>query len=172
MDNYRIRKLTKNALLISIVIVSAKVINIPTPIGGVINISDSIILCISLLLSTQEAVLISSSGAFIAEVFSPYAIFAPATLLIKGCVAFISSTLNKRFNKDLKTTLIILIFLFAESFMILGYLIFQAYFLGLGLAVASLDLVNNLIQAGASTIIGFLLYKALSSNKSIIKLFI
>ncbi len=149
--------ITQNAILVAIVFISVKMINIPTAIGGVINLSDSVILTISLIASTSSATLSSGLGSFIAEVMSPYAIFAPATLIIKGLMAFVSSTINKKVHIKNKYVHILVGFIAAEIIMIIGYFIFQAYFLDLGVYVASLDIINNVIQATLSIITAFIL---------------
>lgn len=161
------RNITTNGLLIALVFISAKAINIPTAIGGVINLSDSIILTISLITTATNAAFIAGIGAFIAEFFSAYAIFSPATLVIKSLMAYISNKIY--FSKIIKNNqvLMILAFVAAESIMIIGYFLYQAFVLNLGIATASLDIVNNLIQAGASIIIATLLFNIIKNFKFI-----
>ena len=104
MKNKKIKQLTEAALLTSLVFVATKLVNIPTPVGGVINLVDAVILTISLLVSRRSAVLSSGIGSFLSELFSAYAIFAPATLIIKSLMAFTSNTLFNKL-KDLITYL-------------------------------------------------------------------
>lgn len=156
------KDITQIALFTALVFISTKLINIPTAIGGVINLSDSIILTISLISTRYKATIASGLGSFIAEVFSPYAVFAPATLIIKSSMAFVANTI---FNSKIilnETVKIIIAFICAELIMILGYFIFQAFFLNLGVYTASLDIVNNIIQASASIVISLSLYKAIT----------
>ena len=160
MKNKKIKQLTEAALLTSLVFVATKLVNIPTPVGGVINLVDAVILTISLLVSRRSAVLSSGIGSFLSELFSAYAIFAPATLIIKSLMAFTSNTLfNKlKYSENIK---ILIAFVSAELIMIIGYFIYQAFFLSLGIYTASLDIINNISQASISIIFAFILYKAL-----------
>ncbi len=155
--HFKTKEMTKSAILIALVFVAVKLVNIPTAIGGVINLSDSLILLISVYESKHSSVLIAGTGSFLAEFFSPYAIFAPATLIVKSLMAYVSSVISKSQlikNKNLRR---LCAFSIAESIMIVGYFIYQAFFLNLGVITASLDIVNNLIQAVASIIIAFIL---------------
>lgn len=159
------RNITFNGLLIALVFISAKIINIPTAIGGVINLSDSIILTISLLTTSANAAFIAGTGAFIAEFFSAYAIFAPATLVIKALMAYISNKIYFSNAIKSKQALMIIAFTCAESIMIIGYFLYQAFVLNLGVATASLDIINNFIQAGASIIIAILISNIIKNLK-------
>lgn len=160
MKNKKINSLTETALLTALIFVSTKLINIPTPVGGVINLVDAVILTISLLVSRRSAVFASGIGSFISELLSPYAIFAPATLLIKSLMAFTSNTLfhKLKYHENIK---ILIAFISAEIIMIVGYFIYQAFFLSLGIYTASLDIINNITQASISIVFAIILYKAL-----------
>lgn len=151
------KELTTCALLVALVFVATKAINIPTAIGGVINLADSIILVIAVLESKRKAAFIAGSGSFIAEFFSPYAIFAPATLVIKASMGFVVSFIyNSKLIKQ-RHLKMLFAFIVAELMMISGYFIYQAFFLNLGVYTASLDIISNVVQASASIIIAFVL---------------
>lgn len=151
------KHLTMMSLYVALVFVATKAINIPTAVGGVINLADSIILVISIKESKRSSAFIAGTGSFIAEFFSPYAIFAPATLVIKATMGFIASLIYKSNSIKNKHIKMLTAFIIAESIMIFGYFIYQAFFLNLGMINASLDIVNNIIQAFASIVIAFTL---------------
>lgn len=149
-----------NAFIATLIFVSTKVINIPTVIGGVINFGDAIILFSATFLSTPNIILSAAIGSSLADFFSPFAIYTPATLIIKSLLAFISSSLYKK-SKNHNLLPLLSYFLVAESIMVIGYFIFEAYILGFGSIVASYEIINNTIQAIASSLLAILLYKSL-----------
>lgn len=159
MKKNKTSNIALNSIFVALIFISAQLINIPTSIGGVINVTDSIILLSSVILARNNATLVSGTGAFMAEIISPYAIFAPATLIIKSSMAFVANTLFNKLNIKKEVIRMLLSFTVAELIMISGYFIYQAFFLQLGVYVASLDIVNNIIQAIASIVIAIILVK-------------
>lgn len=159
MKKNKTSNIALNSIFVALIFISAQLINIPTAIGGVINVTDSIILLSSIILTRNNATLVSGTGAFMAEIISPYAIFAPATLIIKSSMAFVANTLFNKLNIKNEVIRMLISFTVAELIMISGYFIYQAFFLQLGIYVASLDIVNNIIQAIASIVIAILLVK-------------
>lgn len=159
MKKNKTSNIALNSIFVALIFISAQLINIPTAIGGVINVTDSIILLSSIILTRNNATLVSGTGAFMAEIISPYAIFAPATLIIKSSMAFVANTLFNKLNIKNEVIRMLISFTVAELIMISGYFIYQAFFLQLGIYVASLDIVNNIIQAIASIVIAIFLAK-------------
>ncbi len=168
INNNKTKDIVINALFIAIIFVAAKIINIPTAYGGVINMADSVILSLSLVSTLQMATFNSAAAPFLAELFSPYAIYAPATLIIKGLMGFISHFIFYKTSFKSQQLRMIISFTCAELIMIIGYFIYQAYILQFGVIIAGLDIINNLIQASvsilAATIISNILLKYTSGN--------
>ena len=161
MKNYQTKQLVQTSLYIALVFIAAQVINIPTAIGGVINLVDAMILTIALLTTKQNAALIGATGSFLAEILSPYVIYAPATFVIKGLMGFMTNLSFNRLRFENETLRMLVSFALAETIMIVGYFIYQAFILNFGIIVAASDIVNNLIQAGASILIALVLSKIL-----------
>ena len=62
-------------------------IRIPTPLKGYINLGDAIVLLCAFLLPPSYAFFAAGIGSMLADIFSGYAVYAPATFIIKGLMA-------------------------------------------------------------------------------------
>ncbi len=162
--NNNLRKLTLSGLLATLTFIMTRYFAIPTSIGGSINVGDSIVLLSGLVLGPLYGGLSAAFGSAIADILSPYAIYTPATFIIKGLVAITVATLFRSFKKiDLKINIIISAII-AEIIMVLGYFVFEAFVLDFGVIVAGYEIINNLLQAGVSIVLVVIIY--LSLNKS------
>jgi uncharacterized membrane protein len=103
-------------------------------------------------------------GSAMADVFSGYVLYAPATFAIKGIMAFIVCYGYKLCSKklgDLPSRIISGIL--AETFMVLGYYVFEGFLYGF---IPSLvNIPANAVQGGAGLIIGVMLIKIFKGNK-------
>lgn len=162
--NKNLKKLTLSALLASLIFIMTRYIAIPTAIGGYINGGDAIVLLSGLILGPIYGLVTAAFGSAFADLISPYAIYTPATFIIKGLMAFTVAHLFELFRKvDLKTNIIFSSVL-AEIIMIVGYFIFEAYILEFGVIVAGYETINNLIQAASSVALVTLIYLPLSKS--------
>lgn len=162
-----IRKITLSALLASLTFVFTRFFAIPTAIGGSINVGDAIVLLNGIILGPLYGAISAAIGSSLADLLSPFAIYTPATFIIKGLVAIVVATLFKQLkNIGLKANIIISSII-AEIVMILGYFIFEAYILEFGVIVAGYEIINNLLQAGSSIVIATIMYISLSKSNII-----
>lgn len=162
--NNKIKKITLSGLLATLTFIMTRYFSIPTAITGNINIGDSIVLLCGLILGPLYGGLAAASGSAFADLVSPYAIYTPATFIIKGLVAVTVAVLFKKFkNLNLKLNLLISSAI-AEIIMILGYFLFEAFVLEFGVLVASYQLINNAVQAVASILIVSVIYTTLSRS--------
>ena len=162
--NNKIKKITLSGLLATLTFIMTRYFSIPTAITGNINIGDSIVLLCGLILGPLYGGLAAASGSAFADLVSPYAIYTPATFIIKGLVTVTVAVLFKKFkNLNLKLNLLISSAT-AEIIMILGYFLFEAFVLKFGVGVASYQLINNAVQAVASILIVSVIYTTLSRS--------
>ena len=144
MKNTTLR-LVMAALLAAMTCVATMVIKIPiTATGGYINLGDCIVLLSGILLGPLYGGLAAGIGSALADLFSGYVAFAPATFLIKGIMAVIVGAFVKDLTKKsiFKT---VLSGSCAECLMIAGYFFFEAVFMGYGLGAAA-AIPGNAIQ--------------------------
>ena len=88
--NAKTKKLVMASLMTALTCVATMVIKIPSPLKGYINLGDCMVLAAGWMLSPAYAFLAAGLGSALADVFSGYVLYAPATFLIKGCMALIA----------------------------------------------------------------------------------
>ena len=142
----------------SLVCVATMIIKVPSPMKGYLNLGDGFVLIAAWLLSPLYAFLAAGIGSALADLFSGYIIYAPATFLIKGTMALVAfvvfAPLKKRIG-ELPARL--LGGVFAEVVMVLGYFVFEGFLYGF---VPSLvNIPANAVQGVAGIVVGLSLVK-------------
>lgn len=155
MKSLDVKKLVIAALLASFACVATMIIQIPNGIGGYFNLGDCIVLLCGWLLGPVYGAFAAGIGSMLADVFSFYVAYAPATFIIKALMAVIAFYIAKAFSgKDRLASLVSGIC--AELFMVLGYFVFEGIFLyGFGTALAGM--LPNVLQGAAGIVCAFLL---------------
>lgn len=167
MKKIDVRKLVVAALLSSFTCVATMLIQIPNGIGGYFHLGDCITLLCGLLLGPVYGALAAGIGSMLADVFSSYFVYAPATFLIKACMAVIAYYVAKAHKEKGRLAPWIGAF-FAEVWMVLGYFLYESAFLyGLGGALASV--IPNVLQ-GVVGIVCAILLREFIDRKGIWKL--
>ena len=149
-------------------------IAIPLPIGY-FNLGDIFVLVSAWVLGPLLGAIAAGIGTALADILMGYVIYAPATLIVKACVAAIASllyTVLEKSNLTHKRYIVprIISAIAGESIMIGGYFLYEAFLIGYGTgAVASLP--GNCLQALSGIIGGTLLISALFSSKALRDIF-
>ena len=161
------KKVVTASMLAALVCVATMIIKIPSPLKGYINLGDCIVLLAGWSLSPVYGFLAAGIGSALADVFSGYIAYAPATFVIKGLIAIIACfgfhLLHKRLGDFLSR---ILSGALSEIIMILGYFAFEGFLYGF---VPSLvNIPANAVQGVAGLIIGTMLIKVFEKNKIIL----
>ena len=160
------KRIVTASMLAALCCVATMIIKIPSPLKGYINLGDCVVLLSGWLLSPLYGFLAAGIGSALADVFSGYITYAPATFVIKGLMAIIAyfgfRLLHKRLgsfsSRIISGTL-------SEIIMILGYFIFEGFLYGF---VPSLvNIPANAVQSVAGLIIGTILIKVFEKNKII-----
>jgi len=144
-------------------------IQVPIPAtGGYINIGDVAVMFTALLFGPIIGALAGGIGSMLADVFSPYIIYAPATLIIKGLEGFIIGIIADPKNRESRISKRDIIAVIIGGLLIpLGYFIYQAFFIGLGVEVALVEVPGNMFQFIFAAMASILLIGA--SRRNIIK---
>ncbi len=144
-------------------------VQIPIPAtGGYINIGDVAVMFTALLFGPIVGGFAGGLGPMLADIFSPYVIYAPATLVIKGIEGFLIGLISN--PKDCEGRISyrdIIAVLIGGVLIPLGYFIYEAFILRLGIAVALVEMPGNFFQFGFAAIGSILLITA--SRKNIIE---
>lgn len=162
--NTKTKKIVMSALLAALVCIATMIIKIPSPLKGYLNLGDCIVLVAGWLLSPAYGFLAAGIGSALADVFSGYIIYAPATFVIKGAMALVAYYGFKLFSKKLSNlTSRIISGILAEMLMILGYFVFEGLLYGFIPSVVNIP--ANGVQGVAGVIIGIVLMKMFESSK-------
>ena len=164
--NTKTPKIVQAAMLAALCCIATMIIKIPTPLKGYVNLGDCIVLLSGWILSPSYAFLAAGIGSSLADVFSGYLIYAPATFIIKGLMAVIAHYCFKAINVRMEriTSQSISGFL-AELAMIIGYFLFEGVLYGF--PSAAINIPANSVQGTAGLIIGIMLIKVVESTKLI-----
>lgn len=158
------KRIITASMLAALVCVATMIIKIPSPLKGYINLGDCVVLLSGWVLSPLYGFIAAGIGSALADVFSGYIAYAPATFVIKGLMAIIAyfgfRLLHKRLGRFSSR---IISGTLSEIIMILGYFVFEGFLYGF---VPSLvNIPANAVQGVAGLIIGTILIKLFEKNK-------
>ena len=152
------------ALMAALACVATMIIKIPSPLKGYLNLGDCIVLTAGWLLSPTYGFLAAGLGSALADVFSGYVTYAPATFIIKGLMALIAFYVFKLLNKKIgNLPSRIISGIVAEIVMILGYFVFEGFLYGF--IPSAVNIPANGVQGIAGLIIGVILIKVFEKSK-------
>ena len=158
------QKLVLAALLAALTCVATMIIKIPSPLKGYMNLGDCVVLTAGWLLSPLYGFLAAGLGSALADIFSGYFVYAPATFLIKGLMALAAWYIYKALHKKINSPASRIISCFiAEIIMILGYYIFEGFMYGFEASLVNMP--ANAVQGIAGLVLGFVLIKIFEKTK-------
>ena len=160
MNDKMLRKLIFSALFAALCCGATMALRFPTPIGGYIHAGDAVVLLGAFILGHVWGAFAAGLGSFLADLLSGYALYAPASFVVKALVALVAGAILKSEMFKNKTVLAVFAGALAELVMVGGYLFYDGVVLKYGLAALG-DIPSNLIQAVFGVIAGAALYKAL-----------
>lgn len=165
--------LPNNVLTISIIAIFAALnfvatywIQIPIPAtGGYINIGDTAVMFTALIFGPIIGGVAGGVGPMLADVFSPYIIYAPATLIIKGLEGFLIGLISNPRRRVGRVSYRDILAVITGGILIpLGYFIYEAFILRFGVAIALVEMPGNFFQFITAAVISILLITASRKN--------
>ena len=160
MKNSKTRRLVICALFAALCFV-ATIIPIPMPmLHGYVNIGDCMVLLCAYTAGGFFGALSAGAGCALADVVMSYAVYAPATFVIKTLMALAAYVFFKNGFAFLNAVGCVI----AEGIMVCGYLVFEYYLYGSG-CLASIP--GNLLQGGVNAVIAFVLVSVFANNKTL-----
>lgn len=158
------QKMVIAALLAALTCVATMIIKIPSPLKGYLNLGDCVVLLAGWMLSPVYGFLAAGLGSALADLFSGYVVYAPATFVIKGLMALVAYYGFKVLHKKLgNLPSWIITGIAAEAVMILGYFVFEGFLYGFGPSVVNIP--ANGVQGIAGIILGCILAKMFEKSK-------
>lgn len=131
MKDSSIKKLVTAALLAALTCVSTMIIKIPTPTFGYIHPGDGFVLLSGIVLGPWGGALAAGIGSMLSDIFSGYASWAPATLIIKALTAAVAGLLFHSLQRIVKSAqahyaAVIAGGVAGEAVMVIGYFLYEA----------------------------------------------
>ena len=162
--NGKTRQIVTAALFAALACVATMVIKIPSPLGGYLNLGDCVVLAAGWMLSPGYGFVAAGLGSALADLFSGYVMYAPATFVIKGLMALLAFYGFKALReKTGGLAARICSGAAAELWMVLGYYLFEVFMYGF--APSAVNLLPNGVQGAAGLILGVALTKALEKSR-------
>ena len=158
------QRIVMAALLAALTCVATMIIKIPSPLKGYLNLGDCVVLLAGWMLSPTYGFLAAGLGSALADTFSGYVTYTPATFVIKGLMALIAFYGFKLLHSKLgNISSRIISGIVAEVVMVAGYFIFEGFLYGFGPSLVNIP--ANVIQGIAGLIIGTILVKVFEKSK-------
>lgn len=148
--------LVQAAVWAAIITLSTLFFHIPLPMrNGYCNPGDGLIL-LSGLLTPGWAAAACGLGSALADLLGGFALYAPATALVKGAMGWLAGKLLSDENSSVRRLPVMLLI---EGVMIAGYFVFECLLYGPGAALTSLP--GNGCQAAVGIVLALALRKPL-----------
>ena len=163
------KSLTFTAVFAALCCVGTLVVRIPLP-NGYLNTGDVFVLLAAWCLGPLYGGVAAGMGSALADIISGYAIYCPATFLIKGGDALLAFTVCLLLKKLIKKESLDFIprFLSAcvgELFMVLGYFLYECILYGYGGAISTVS--GNLLQGALCLCLATMIFSLLYPVRAI-----
>ena len=160
----RTEKIVMASLFAALCCVATMIIKIPSPLKGYLNLGDCVVLLSAWIFPPAYGFLAAGIGSALADIFSGYVIYAPATFIIKGLMALVAFYGFKILDGKMpKISAQIISGAVAEIIMILGYFVFEGFMYGFGVSLVNIP--ANAVQGVAGLVLGICLIKIFEKNK-------
>jgi uncharacterized membrane protein len=165
MQVFKTKQLVKSGLMAALVMIGTMIVQIPTPTKGYIHAGDSMVYLCGFLLGPLAGSLAAAVGSALADLYSGYTSYAPATFIIKGMDALVVAYCCRLFmignGASITRKVIGFVFgiLLGGTIMVLGYLAYETYLTGFATALTGVP--ANITQAVGGGVIAVPLMLAL-----------
>ena len=168
------RAMVMTALFAALGYVATRILQIPTPSGGYVNLGDTVVILGAYLLGPVYGAVAGGIGPALADLLSGYAIYVPATLVIKAVMALLAALVYRALGK--KKWSMVVCAVAAEAVMIVGYWLFETVlaaaagegsFMVCLAACGAAGIPGNLVQAAFGIAASTLLALALRQNTQV-----
>ena len=157
------QKIVMASMLAALCCVATMIIKIPSPLKGYLNLGDCVVLLSGWLMPPFYGFLAAGVGSALADVFSGYITYAPATFVIKGLMALIAYFGFKILrNKIGSLPSRITSGIASEIIMVLGYFVFEGFLYGFLPSIVNIP--ANAMQGIAGLILGVVLIRIFEKN--------
>lgn len=135
-------------------------VSFPSPFGGNVNLGDCILLISAWLPLEPWSIFTCAIGATFTDLASGYAIYAPATFVIKALMVTVAVLIKRGTPKLPVFWRALVSAICAELVMVIGYFTYEVILYGA--ATALLNVPFNLVQGGIAFVAAILILLVLS----------
>lgn len=158
------KRVAVSAMFAALCCVATMMIKIPSPLKGYLNLGDCVVLLSGWLLPPAYGFLAAGIGSALADVFSGYVVYAPATFVIKGLMALVAFKGFAEFSRLRNQTAgRIISGALAEVLMIAGYYIFEGFLYGW--LPSAVNILPNAVQGAVGLVLGIALTRLFVKNR-------
>lgn len=162
---FSVRRLVFAAMMAAIVCATT-LLHLPLPLVGYVHAGDAFVLLCGFLLPAEYGFLAAGIGSAIADVLLSYAVYAPASFVIKGAVAFVAAVLfgracRKSAEGRVRFWSLLAIGLFAELLVVAGYFVYELL-LYRDIAMALPGLPMNAVQGAFGAVLAAFLMQQMT----------
>lgn len=165
--NTALRKTVLTALMAALTAVATIIFQFPLPGNGYANLGDCFVILSAFLLGPLWGGLAAGIGAALSDLLLGFAIYAPATFVIKFLMAVAASLIIKKaadYNKTKSAVLTFISALIAEVIMVADYFVYELCLYGI--SVAALDIIGNSVQGAVGIASSLILFTVLIKTKA------
>lgn len=144
-----VKQLVLAGLMAALITVGTMLIQIPSPPRGYIHLGDTIVYLSAIILGPVVGALAAAVGSTLADLFTGFLIYAPATFVVKGLDAMVVGLIYKKLVKDSKERTkklasFAVAVLCGSLIMVGGYLLYESALYGFWPALVGVP--GNMIQ--------------------------
>ncbi|MBQ9974176.1 MAG: ECF transporter S component [Oscillospiraceae bacterium] len=154
------KMLVRASLLAAMCFVATWIVQIPVP-PGYVNFGDCVVLLAGWLLGPWWGGAAAAVGSVLVDVLGPFAVYAPATFVIRFVMAVLAAVFYRRLaGKNHRVWGMVVGAVLAECLMVLGYLCYEWFALGLGAAALGsvpFNMIQGFIGGVAAVTVGVLM---------------
>ncbi len=165
--NSKMGKTVMAAMFAALCFVATYIITVPT-FNGYVNIGDCMVLMSGWMLGPVYGFFSAAIGVSLADLAAGYAMYAPATFVIKGLMALAAFCIAKALYKKTSDFVCVIVSgVVAEIVMVLGYYLFEGLLYGFIPSVVNIP--TNGLQGVVGLVLGVLIFKVLRGIKTLPK---
>ena len=161
-------KITTTAVMIAFTCVLTMAVRIPSPTKGYLNLGDTAVLLSGWLLGPIYGPVAGGVGSALADLFAGYPVYVPGTLVIKAAMALVVSLVPARVKRDGESRPrlgFMIASVIAELWMVAGYYLYEAAFIGEGFGAAFAGVPGNVAQGVVGAVGAYLVIELLSRTE-------
>ncbi len=157
MQRNKTFEITRTAVIAALVFVATQFIKVPLPFGYA-NMGDCFVILSGWVIGGGYGCVAAVAGSILADVISGYAIYVPASLIIKAIMSFVAYKgfqFAIKFSGKKRRMVLIIIAMIAELIMVTGYFLYEIILYEIGGAMVSLmgNILQGLVAVVTSNII-------------------